>query len=104
MILPSKNSCISLKQNLRKIFTYFFLQNGARANAYGIDYAIKFNGQNDIELVRFSEVIEKWPKDSIDYLENQIVFQMPPGSVHFTNDIEVNQVNAVGSPAKILGM
>lgn len=74
---------------------------GATSDARGIKYAIALQLQSEFVIMRSKEVFEKWPMHLIDYLENQIEFQMP--QQHSTNDGEINPSNAIGLPARIVG-
>lgn len=73
------------------------------SDAGGIQYAIALTLPNEFVIMPSNEVFEKWPMQLIDFLENQIDFQMPQQSVDSTNVVEINPSNAVGLPTNILG-
>lgn len=81
----------------------FCISEGAKAAAYGIQYAVGLKYEQGIQLMRSDQLMNHWKSELIDYLENQMVFEVPQQPPPSANAIEMNPRNAVGVPSKILG-
>lgn len=74
---------------------------GAAQTDFGVSYAIKKRGLNTFDMISSQDVQKKWPTQLLEFLEGRISFVMPPRTVQFLLEVEMNQSN--GQPSNILG-
>lgn len=93
-------NCMRQKNAIHNEIYSFFDSKGDGVGAYGMNYADSLNFEENIQLMRSDHLRRNWSKHSIDYLDNLMIFVLQR-SIGIA--VEINPLNAVGTPTRISG-
>lgn len=75
---------------------------GAKKTNDIVEYAIRTRENSSIRLVPTHDMLVHWSKPLINFLENNVDFQVPQTTVHFNDNVEFGNENHE-HPTQVLG-